>query len=201
MKRIIRVLVGAGALAGTILLGGCSFTAGDAPPTTVGSAKVADTVETILEEQIGRRPEVDCDVDDFALKNGETRTCILTDPETGLQYAAVVVLNDVNGADFRVDVDVADQPINAEGTPTDEPVDDAATTLLLTGAEIGATATSALAAQVNGTFEIFCDEGDYEVSVGTQLTCTYADDNGDTPAYVEITSIDGSQYELSVSVP
>lgn len=45
------------------------------------------------------------------------------------------------------------------------------------------------------------DEGDCEVSVGTQLTCTYADDNGDTPAYVEITSIDGSQYELSVSVP
>jgi hypothetical protein len=26
------------------------------------------------------------------------------------------------------------------------------------------------------------------LSVGTQLTCTYADDNGDTPAYVEITS-------------
>lgn len=201
VKRVIRVLVGAGALVGTIILGGCSFTGGSASPTTVGSAKVADTVETLLEEQTGRRPEVDCDVDDFALKNGETRTCILTDPETGLQYSAVVVLNDVNGADFRVDVEVADKPMNAEGTPPEEPVDEATTTLLLTGAEIGATATSALAAQVEGAFEIFCDQGDYEVTVGTQLTCTYADDNGDTPAYIEITAVDGSQYELSVSVP
>ena len=54
---------------------------------------------------------------------------------------------------------------------------------------------------MNGPFEIFCDEGDYEVSVGTQVTCTFADDNGDIPAYIEITAIDGSEYELSVSVP
>lgn len=159
MMRIIRVLAGAGALAGTILLGGCSFSVGDAPPTTVGSAKVADTAETILEEQIGRRPEVDCDVEDFALKNGETRTCVLTDPETGLQYSAVVVLNDVKGADFRVDVEVADKPVNADGAPTEEPAVGPAATLVLTGSEIGATATSALSAQVDGGFEIFCDEG------------------------------------------
>jgi hypothetical protein len=42
---------------------------------------------------------------------------------------------------------------------------------------------------------------DREVSVGTQVTCTFADDNGDIPAYIEITAIDGSEYELSVSVP
>ena len=39
-----------------------------------------------------------------------------------------------------------------------------------------------------------------EVSVGTQVTCTFADDNGSIPAYIEITAIDGSEYELSVSV-
>ncbi len=77
----------------------------------------------------------------------------------------------------------------------------AAATLVLTGAEIGATAMSALSEQVDDAFEIFCDEGEYEVTVGTQLTCTYADDNGDTPAYIEITSVDGIEYELSVSVP
>ncbi len=91
-------------------------------------------------------------------------------------------------------------PSTPQEAPADEPVDEPAA-LLLTGAEIGATATSALAGQVDGTFEIFCDEGEYEVSVGTQLTCTYADDTGDTPAYIEITAVEGSQYELSVSVP
>lgn len=40
-----------------------------------------------------------------------------------------------------------------------------------------------------------------EIPVGTQVTCTFADDNGDIPAYIEITAIDGSEYELSVSVP
>ncbi|MET0780877.1 MAG: hypothetical protein ABWZ16_05105 [Microbacterium sp.] len=54
---------------------------------------------------------------------------------------------------------------------------------------------------LDGAFEIFCDEGDDEVAVGTQLTCTYADDNGDTPARIEITAVEGSDYELSVSVP
>jgi hypothetical protein len=199
MGKILRMLVGSGVLAGAVMLAGCSVSVDDAP-TTVGSAEVAETVETILEEEVGRRPDVDCGAEDFALENGEERTCVLTDPDSGLQYEAAVVLNDVDGTDFRVDVDVADQPVDAQEAPTDDP-GEAPAALLLTGAEIGATATSALAGQVDGTFEIFCDEGEYEVSVGTQLTCTYADDNGDTPAYIEITAVEGSQYELSVSVP
>ena len=85
--------------------------------------------------------------------------------------------------------------------PADQPDDETSATLVLTGAEIGATASSALADQVSGVFEIFCDEGEYEVTAGTQLTCTYADDNGDTPAYIKVTAVEGSEYELSVSVP
>jgi len=54
---------------------------------------------------------------------------------------------------------------------------------------------------VAGGLEIFCDEREYEVAPGTQLTRTYADDNGDTPAYIEMISVAGDQYELSVSVP
>jgi len=33
------------------------------------------------------------------------------------------------------------------------------------------------------------------------VTCTFADENGDIPASIERTEIDGSEYELSVSVP
>jgi len=40
-----------------------------------------------------------------------------------------------------------------------------------------------------------------EISVGTQVTCTFADDNGYTPAFIKVTLVDGSEYELSVSVP
>jgi outer membrane murein-binding lipoprotein Lpp len=129
MEKIIRALVGAGVLTGTVMLGGCSAPAEDAPTPTAAPTLVATVA------------------------------------------------------------------------PADQPADDTAAMLTLSGAEIGATASSALTPQVDAPFEIFCDEGDYEVAVGTQLTCTFADDNGDTPAYIEITAIDGTQYELSVSVP
>ena len=94
----------------------------------------------------------------------------------------------------------ADDGPTPSAAPSDDPIEDSAKILVLTGAEIGATASAAVDDQIDGTFEILCEEGAYEVTVGTQLTCTYADDNGDTPAYIEITAVEGSQYELSVSV-
>lgn len=199
MWGIVRALIGVGVLVGSLALAGCSASVGG-EPATVGSAKVADTVESLLEDEVGRRPDVDCGARDFALANGTSLTCVLTDPESGQRYEVAVVISDVDGADFRVDADVADEPVDSQDEPADEPTDGAAT-LVLTGAEIGATAMSALSEQVDDAFEIFCDDGEYEVTVGTQLTCTYADDNGDTPAYIEITSVDGIEYELSVSVP
>ena len=36
---------------------------------------------------------------------------------------------------------------------------------------------------------------------GTQLTCTYADDNGDMPACIGTIAVDCSEDELSVSAP
>lgn len=194
MRRMLRGWLAIGVLAAGAGLAGCTA-GGDAPPTMVGAATVAQTAEDILEEEVGRRPVVDCGTEVFLLQNGETRVCILTDPETGLEYEASVELNDVRGGDFRVDVEVAAEAIGG-GEP--EPTTAA---LVLTGAEIGATATSALEGQVAGAYEVFCDEGDYEVTVGYQLTCTYVDDTGDYPAYIEITAIDGSNYELSISVP
>jgi hypothetical protein len=207
----IRVTLACALATGALLLGGCAVSlggtalsdgpSGDAAAPTVTSEKVAETVEGILEEKAGRRPDVDCGADDFALQDGAARTCVLTDPETGLQYDAAVSLDDVKGTDFRVNVDVADQP-----RTTDEPVADPTTasgsdTVTLTGSEIGETATKALEGKVSGGYEVFCDQGEYTVTAGYQLTCTYQDADGDRPAYIEITSVDGSDYRLSVSVP
>ena len=113
-----------------------------------------------------------------------------------------VVASGVAMAGCSAPVDDAPTPTAAPTVaPADQPADDAGATLVLTGAEIGATASAALTDRVSGVFEVFCDEGEYEVAVGTQLTCTFADDNGDTPAYIEVTAVEGSEYELSVSVP
>ncbi|MFG6444068.1 DUF4333 domain-containing protein [Microbacterium sp. P07] len=94
----------------TLALGGCSVNIGTASttPTTVESDQVAELAEDALEEQVGRRPDIDCGPDDFELENGASRTCTLTDPEDGKNYDADVELSDVAGTQFHVDVQVAD---------------------------------------------------------------------------------------------
>lgn len=196
MRIMMRALVVGAVTTASLALGGCTVTVSGGH-TTVGSAKVADTVEGILEEQAGRRPDVDCGVDDFALEEGETRTCTLTDPESALEYDAVVTLSDIDGADFRVDVDVADQP---RSSPTPEPTDESSGTLIVGSDEIARTAESALAGKVEGDFQLVCGNGDLQIATGTLIDCIYSDAAGDRDATVEITKVDGTTYELSVSV-
>jgi hypothetical protein len=100
------------ALAATALcLAGCSFSIGNAGPASVDSSRVEDLGEDALEEQVGYRPLIDCGDEQFALEEGESRTCVLTDPATGTQFDADVVLSDIDGDRFHVDVQVAETPI------------------------------------------------------------------------------------------
>lgn len=198
MRIMVRVLIVGTVMVSALGLGGCTVTVGGGTPTTVGAAKVADTVEGILEEQAGRRPDVDCGTDDFALEEGASRTCTLTDPQSGLQYDAAVKLSEVKGTDFRVDVSVADQPNNASAAPTESAGTD---TLVLGADEIARTAESALADQVQGDFQLVCGNGDLQISAGDVIDCIYSDAEGDRDASVTITSVNGTDYELSVSVP
>lgn len=88
----------------TALLAGCvtSFTA--------SADVVATTAEDALEQSVGSRPDIDCGTEDFEVKENESRTCTLTDPANGDQYDAEVTIVDVNGAEFSVNVQVADAP-------------------------------------------------------------------------------------------
>ena len=112
MRKTLRIAV-ATSFAGLMLaLGGCSVDIGtsNTTPTTVGSDKVAEVAEEALEAQVGRRPEIDCGTEEFALEDGASRTCTLTDPDDGTMYDAEVELSDVAGTEFNVQVNVADEP-------------------------------------------------------------------------------------------
>jgi hypothetical protein len=112
MRKTLRIAV-ATSFAGLMLaLGGCSIDIGtsNTTPTTVSSDEVAEVAEEALEAQVGRRPEIDCGAEEFALEDGASRTCTLTDPDTGTEYDADVELSDVAGTEFHVDVIVADEP-------------------------------------------------------------------------------------------
>jgi hypothetical protein len=91
-------------------LAGCSFSIGNAHPVSVSSDRVAEVAEDALEEQVGQRPDIDCGSEDVPLEEDASRTCVLTDPASGTEYDAEVVLSDIDGDTFHVDVQVADTP-------------------------------------------------------------------------------------------
>jgi hypothetical protein len=108
MRTRHRFLVGLALSAVAVGLAGCSFSIGNANPTAVESSRVSELAEDALEQQVGARPDIDCGSDEFALEEGASRTCVLTDPASGTEYDAEVVLSDIDGSKFHVDVEVAD---------------------------------------------------------------------------------------------
>ena len=109
MKRTLRsTSASAAAVLGILVLGACSVTA--SANRTVGAEQIADQAEGALEEQIGQRPEIDCGDDQVDLVDGEVVDCELTDPASGDEYDTTVTLSDVDGTEYHIDVQVADQP-------------------------------------------------------------------------------------------
>jgi Domain of unknown function (DUF4333) len=105
MKRTISATA---AVLGVLVLGACSVTA--SANRTVGAEQIADEAEGALEEQVGQRPDIDCGDDQVDLVDGEVVDCELTDPGTGSEYDTTVTLSNVDGTNFDIDVQVADQP-------------------------------------------------------------------------------------------
>ncbi|GMA32645.1 DUF4333 domain-containing protein [Litorihabitans aurantiacus] len=93
---------------GVLVLGACSFSA--SANRTVSADQVATEAEDALEEQIGQRPEISCGDDQVDLVDGEVVDCLLTDPSTGSEFDTTVTISDVDGTDFRIAVEVAEQP-------------------------------------------------------------------------------------------
>lgn len=103
-----RILVAASSIVASFGIAACS--ASVSANLTVPAAQVADTAEDALEEEIGRRPEIDCGSKQIALTDGEQVACVLTDPETGSLFDADVTISGVDGTDYIVTVQVADTP-------------------------------------------------------------------------------------------
>ncbi|MCY7413170.1 MAG: DUF4333 domain-containing protein [Salinibacterium sp.] len=94
--------------AAATLLTGCSVTG----TPTADPADVAATAADALEQQVGSRPEMDCGTTTIEIVEGAVVDCVLTDPETGLEYDAPVTISEVDGLDYVVNVQVAAKPNN-----------------------------------------------------------------------------------------
>ena len=94
-------------LASAAILAGCTPTV----TVTVPASDIADAAEGALEQTVGSRPDIDCGTDEITLKKGAVVDCVLTDPVTGEKFEAPVTISKVDGADYSIDVQVADKPI------------------------------------------------------------------------------------------
>lgn len=90
-----------------VLLAGCV----PAATITVPASAIAETAEGALEQQVGSRPDVDCGTADIEVRTGAVVDCVLTDPVTGDRFAAPVTIESVDGTEYSIDVQVAEEPL------------------------------------------------------------------------------------------
>jgi hypothetical protein len=93
-------------LAAIALLSGCVGTV----TYTVTPDEIATTAANALEEQVGSLPEIDCGTDEIELVKGTVVDCVLTDPVSGDQFDAPVTIEEVNGAEYTIGIQVAAEP-------------------------------------------------------------------------------------------
>ncbi|MFD1858904.1 DUF4333 domain-containing protein [Aeromicrobium camelliae] len=89
-------------------LSACSISV-NAGSTTEPADKVAGVAMDALESEVGQRPdELDCGDDDITIEDGTEVDCVLT--HQGVSFDATVTIDDVEGSDYTVNVQVADTP-------------------------------------------------------------------------------------------
>jgi hypothetical protein len=192
-SRILTLAVGAAATA--VLLSGCTPNFTPQIPT-VAASDVAIAVEDKLEETVGSRPDVDCGDDEVKLEVPATLTCLLTDPESGLEYDVVVTFTKVTGTDYEFDFKVADSPNN----PPEPTVDPAAPSV--SGDDIAALVITALTPELTAPPEVRCPQQTVNIIVGNQTYCQYDDETGSHDVEVTITEYDpdAGTYAINATV-
>ncbi|TQL77044.1 uncharacterized protein DUF4333 [Stackebrandtia endophytica] len=203
-RRLVALPLGIAALA-TMALSACSAEAG----FTVTGDELADNAAGALEEQIGQRPELDCGSEDIILTEGKEVPCTLTDPTTGSEYDTTVTITKVDGTEYEIQVQVADEPKGGDSaSASDDPAsDDPASSDDEAGLEVAATdlataAADALEEQVGQRPTIDCGELNITIYEGRTTYCDLIDDAAGEiyEVTLTITTIEGTNFEFDVAV-
>jgi hypothetical protein len=183
-----------------LTLAGCNFYAGP----MVSSDRLAETAQEALAGEGLTGHTVDCgDEDNIPVVEDTVVDCVLTNA-AGTQFETEVTLHDVDGGNFRINVQVADSPIGGgdpEPAPTEAPSSDGLTVPSATLADLAA---DALLEQLGYTPYIECEPADVPLVVGETIECAailQGAGNDDEVAIIEITEVDGTDYSINVRIP
>ena len=78
---------------------------------TVPAGEVADDVATLLEEQVGVRPEISCP-EELPVEVGATTRCTLTAGEDPIEYGVTVTVEAVDDDEPEYGVEVDREPVD-----------------------------------------------------------------------------------------
>ena len=190
--------IGSLAVVGVVLvLSACTFSG----TRTAPAPHVASSAEDVLEERTGVRPEIDCGTQQVKLVGGTLVDCILTEPASGDRYKAPVLISDVDGSDFSVKVNVAEDPVGStpppEPTQTALPIPEDAP--IATGVVLAELVEQAIASELDYVPIVSCFL-DTAIVVGNTADCILTDGEGDVrDVLVEITEFDGANYSISAT--
>ncbi|MBB5633649.1 hypothetical protein BKA04_001872 [Cryobacterium mesophilum] len=179
-----------------LLLSGCTFTAN----LTVPPESVATVAEDALEAEVGSRPAIDCGDEDVDLVNGTEVACVLTDPATSIEYDAKVVIDDVEGTKYQVNVTVADEP-RAGSVPAPDVEEPAAEGIRhsIAAASVSKLAADALFKEAPPYFEVDCGDSDLDVFLGAVFDCSATHPEGAVyDAAITVTDVTETTYKIDV---
>ena len=175
------------AVASVFLLAGCSF--GPTAPTTVSSDDIADLAEEALEDENEDTSwKVNCDDDDeeveVDLEEDESIDCLATDKDTDLEYDAEVTITEVDGLEYEIEVELADDANNAEEEEeeTEEEDDEENNSsdgeYFISRDDLAALAVEALTPVIGfAPTDMDCLSDETEIYVGNYDYCYFSDEN------------------------
>lgn len=108
--RISRRIVFMGGACLAVLLAACS----SSNSTVLSpSERVAEAGEAVIEERTGERLLLECPAD-LAFEEGSTVSCALTDQATAQRFMTLVTLEEIDGDDLTVTVQVTNTPVDSD---------------------------------------------------------------------------------------
>ena len=103
-------------------LSGCSFLGSSA--ATVDSGDVANAAEDWLKDDEDVKYSVECEDEELTLAEDESIDCIATDRDTDLEYDVEITIAEVDGEDFKVDVNRDEDAIGGDDDDSGSDSDD-----------------------------------------------------------------------------
>jgi hypothetical protein len=179
---------------------------------SVSGEDLAEAAENAAEDEFGWRPEMDCGDENITPAVGDEVDCLLTNPETGEEFDAIVIFTSAEGSQWKIRVEVPGMDDGTSDAPTEEPSDAASEepseqptdqeSLEISADRLATSVADVLESEMGSRNEIDCGTVNYKIWLDRKIYCTLIE-TGSGLRYqttVTITEIDGDYFSYNVEV-